>query len=213
MAKNLVPTIDSTQPGFAEQLRARLAWDETSDAGVESTVREILAAVRRDGDRALLDYTRQLDRWQPASIADIEVSQQELLAARQRVDAASTAALETAAARITAYHRHQKVESWQYCEADGTVLGQQITPLDRVGIYVPGGKAAYPSSVLMNALPAKVAGVEQIIMTVPTPAGVRNDMVLAAASIAGVDRRWRRWPTALRACRGSTRLWGRGIFL
>ncbi len=188
MVKNLVPTIDSTQPGFAERLRARLAWDETTDAEVESTVREILAAVRSGGDRALLDYTRQLDRWQPASISDIEVSPQELLAARQRVDAVSIAALETAAARITAYHRHQKVESWQYCEADGTVLGQQITPLDRVGIYVPGGKAAYPSSVLMNALPAKVAGVEQLVMTVPTPAGVRNDMVLAAASIAGVDR-------------------------
>jgi histidinol dehydrogenase len=188
MAANLVPTLDSTRSDFAEQLRQRLAWDDATDAEVAATVREILAAVRTGGDEALLDYTRKLDRWQPASIADIEVTQEELLTARERVDEASVAALESAAARITAYHRHQKAESWQYSEADGTVLGQKITPLDKVGIYVPGGKAAYPSSVLMNALPAKVAGVEQIVMTVPTPAGVRNDMVLAAASIAGVDR-------------------------
>ena len=188
MEENLVPTLDSSEPGFGAQLRARLAWDETADASVEATVRQILAAVRSGGDRAVLDYTAQLDRWQPSSFADIEVGQDELLAARRRVDPASIAALEAAASRITAYHERQRAESWQYSEPDGTVLGQKITPLDLVGIYVPGGKAAYPSSVLMNALPAKVAGVSQIIMTVPTPGGVRNDMVLAAASIAGVDR-------------------------
>jgi histidinol dehydrogenase len=186
MTQHLIPLLDNSASDFTRQLRERLAWDEAADAAVESTVRDIVATIRSDGDNALLEYTRRFDRWQPASAADLQVSQAELQAARKRIDSASLAALEAAAERIRDYHQHQKAESWRYTEADGTVLGQQITPLDRVGIYVPGGKAAYPSSVLMNAVPAQVAGVEQIIMTVPTPHGVRNDMVLAAASIAGV---------------------------
>ncbi len=187
MTESLVPVVNSAAADFHERLRDRLAWDAVSDAGVDATVREIVAAVRQHGDRALLDYTRKLDRWQPATAADLLVGAEQLLAARQRLDPARLAALETAAHRISSYHQHQKADSWQYEEADGTVLGQKITALDRVGIYVPGGKAAYPSSVLMNALPAKVAGVGRIVMVVPTPAGLRNDMVLAAASIAGVD--------------------------
>lgn len=187
MTDVLVPTLASTDPAFKSLLRARLARDAQSDIAVEATVRDILASVREGGDAPLLDYTRQFDNWQPACAAALRVAPEELRAARQRIDADSLAALETAAARIRSYHEHQKAESWQYREADGTVLGQKISPLDRVGIYVPGGKAAYPSSVLMNAVPARVAGVGEIIMTVPTPAGVRNDTVLAAADIAGVD--------------------------
>lgn len=187
MTDNLVPVLDSAAGNFLQQLRARLAWESVSDASVEATVRDIVAQVRSLGDRALLDYTEKLDNWQPLVASDLLVDSAQLQAARQRIDAKSLAALEVAADRIRSYHLRQKAESWQYREADGTVLGQKITPLDRVGIYVPGGKASYPSSVLMNALPARVAGVGEIIMVVPTPAGVRNDMVLAAASIAGVD--------------------------
>ncbi len=187
MADQLVAVLDSAAGDFLQQLRARLAWEAVSDASVDATVRDIVSQVRSVGDRALLDYTEKLDNWKPQTASGLLVAAGQLQAARQRIDADSLAALETAAERIRSYHARQKAESWQYQEADGTVLGQKITPLDRVGIYVPGGKASYPSSVLMNALPARVAGVGEIIMVVPTPAGVRNDMVLAAASIAGVD--------------------------
>lgn len=183
-----LPTLRSTAADFLPRLRERLAWNAVSDPDLERLVRDILATVRRDGDAALLDYTARFDDWAPDNVAALEISSQQMDAARARVDNVSLAALETAAARIRSYHERQRAESWRYQEADGTVLGQQITPLDRVGIYVPGGKAAYPSSVLMNALPAVVAGVGEIVMTVPTPGGVRNDMVLAAASIAGVDK-------------------------
>ncbi|HSH30754.1 MAG TPA: histidinol dehydrogenase [Thiohalobacter sp.] len=179
----------STQDAdFWPQLDALLAWEGVSDDAVNSTVREILRDVRRRGDAALVEYTNRFDRMQAAGMAELELAPAALQAALDRIPAERRAALETAAGRIRAYAEHQKLESWSYTEADGTVLGQKVTPMDRVGLYVPGGKAAYPSSVLMNAIPAKVAGVRELIMVVPTPAGEHNDLVLAAAAIAGVDR-------------------------
>lgn len=213
MSENLVPICTTSDSDFDQRLDQRLAWDAQTDRQVEDAARDIIADVRKQGDAAVLDYTRRFDNWQPATAAELQVTGAEIEAARQRVDSESLAALETAAQRVRAYHERQKTGSWQYEEADGTVLGQQVTPLDRVGIYVPGGKASYPSSVLMNAIPAKVAGVGEIVMTVPTPAGERNDMVLAAAGIAGstgwspsaVPRPLPRWPTAPKPCRGWTR--------
>lgn len=179
----------STQDAdFWSQLDTLLAWEGVSDDAVNNTVREILRDVRRRGDAALVEYTNRFDRMQAAGMAELELPREALQAALERIPAERRAALETAAGRIRAYAEHQKLESWSYTEADGTVLGQKVTPMDRVGLYVPGGKAAYPSSVLMNAIPAKVAGVRELIMVVPTPAGERNDLVLAAAAIAGVDR-------------------------
>ncbi|BCO31519.1 histidinol dehydrogenase [Thiohalobacter sp. COW1] len=179
----------STQDAdFWPQLDALLAWEGVSDDAVNTTVRGILRDVRQRGDAALVEYTNRFDRMQAAGMAELELPSDALQAALERIPAERRAALETAAGRIRAYAEHQKLESWSYTEADGTVLGQKVTPMDRVGLYVPGGKAAYPSSVLMNAIPAKVAGVRELIMVVPTPAGERNDLVLAAAAIAGVDR-------------------------
>ncbi len=183
-----ITRLTSDAPDFRSRLDALLAWDTVSDQTVETTVREVLTEVRRRGDDAALDYTRQFDRWEPASANDLRLPDERLQAALGRIPADQREALETAAARIRDYAEHQKMASWSYSEADGTVLGQQVTPLDRVGLYVPGGKAAYPSSVLMNAIPAKVAGVGELIMVVPTPAGESNDLVLAAAGIAGVDQ-------------------------
>jgi histidinol dehydrogenase len=151
-------------------------------------VRDILRDVRIGGDAALLDYTLRFDRLHAKSVTELEIPAARLQQALRNLPASQRTALETAAARIRAYHINQKSESWSYTESDGAKLGQQITALDRVGLYVPGGKAAYPSSVLMNAIPAKVAGVAELVMTVPTPDGVVNEMVLAAAAIAGVDR-------------------------
>ena len=182
-----VPLLYADAADFREKLRSRLAWESVADELVDATVREIIAAVRRQGDAALLHYTQQLDRWRPACAADLLIGAGQLQAALHRIEDAQLLALESAALRIRTYHEKQVQKSWQYREPDGTLLGQKVTPLDSVGIYVPGGKASYPSSVLMNALPAKVAGVAQIVMTVPTPDGLRNDMVLAAAAIAGVD--------------------------
>jgi histidinol dehydrogenase len=183
-----VRRLDSSAPGFAQQLKALLAYEPTQDAAIELAVASILADVRKRGDAAVLEYTARFDRWQPASMAGLELSQAELRAARDDLPQAQREALEVAAARVREYHEHQRASSWSYVQADGTRLGQQITALDRAGLYVPGGKAAYPSSVLMNALPAKVAGVSELVMVVPTPDGVRNPLVLAAAAIAGVDR-------------------------
>ena len=188
MSNRLVTLVHSDAPDFRQQLSACLAWEAVSDAAVESSVREIISGIRHRGDQALLEYTHRYDRWQATSAADLVIDRDQLRSARRRVAGERLHALEIAAQRVEAFHRRQKQESWQYREPDGTLLGQKITPLDRVGIYVPGGKAAYPSSVLMNALPAGVAGVGEIIMTVPTPDGLRDDMVLAAADIAGVDR-------------------------
>jgi histidinol dehydrogenase len=179
----------STQsPDFAAELKNLLALEAEQDAGIERTVVEILADIRKRGDAALLDYTRKFDRLDMHDAQHLELPQTELQSALQTLSHDQRAALETAAQRIRAFHERQRVEGWTYTEADGTVLGQRVTPLDRVGLYVPGGKAAYPSSVLMNAIPAKVAGVQELIMVVPTPGGERNQLVLAAAAIAGVDR-------------------------
>ncbi len=178
----------STQPDFDAQLRALLALESAQDASIESTVAEILDDVKTRGDAALLDYTRRFDRLESASVAALEVPAAELRTALDRIPAKTRAALEAATARVRTYHEKQLTGSWSYRDANGAELGQRITPLDRVGIYVPGGKAAYPSSVIMNALPARVAGVREVIMVVPTPGGERNDLVLAAASLCGVER-------------------------
>jgi histidinol dehydrogenase len=173
---------------FQQQLEAVLAWDASSDMAVVDTVRAILADVKGRGDAAVLEYSRRFDRLSVTSMAELELPLSRAQAALTSIPEAQRVALEAAADRVRAYHEHQKQDSWTYTEADGTVLGQQVTPLDRAGLYVPGGKAAYPSSVLMNAIPAKVAGVSELIMVVPTPDGEVNDLVLAAAAIAGVDR-------------------------
>ncbi|MCO5760266.1 MAG: histidinol dehydrogenase [Chromatiaceae bacterium] len=180
--------LSTTDADFSAQLQALLAWESVSDDQVQGTVDAIIRDLRSRGDAALLDYTRRFDRWEPASAADLEIPPARLAQAWEAIPAVQRAALETAAGRIRAYAEHQALSGWSYVEADGTLLGQKVTPLDRVGLYVPGGKAAYPSSVLMNAIPAKVAGVAELIMVVPTPAGELNELVLAAAHAAGVDR-------------------------
>lgn len=178
----------SSSDGFRTELDALLAWDSVSDAGVQKAVADIVEQVRLNGDAAVIEFTNRFDRRQVTSSKELEISREELALAKGRVSAELVASLEAAAKRVHDYHERQKQPSWQYQENDGTVLGQKVTPLDRVGVYVPGGKAAYPSSVLMNVMPAKVAGVGEIIMVVPTPDGLVNDIVLAAAYIAGVDR-------------------------
>ncbi|MEQ1583558.1 MAG: histidinol dehydrogenase, partial [Candidatus Nitrotoga sp.] len=180
--------LSTRQPDFNTQLDRLLAFEATQDHQLDETVAAILADVRTRGDVALLEYTRRFDRMEVHDSAALELPPAVLRAAFEGLPAAQRTALEQAAQRVTAYHQKQLQASWSYTEADGTLLGQQITPLDRVGLYVPGGKAAYPSSVLMNALPAKVAGVGELIMVVPTPDGMRNALVLAAAHLAGVDR-------------------------
>ena len=178
----------SSAPDFAVRLAALLAFEAAQDPQIDTAVAAILAEVKQRGDAALLDYTKRFDGVTAGSAAELEISRAELQRALDGLPATQRAALETAAARVRAYHERQLAQSWSYTEEDGTRLGQQVTPLERVGIYVPGGKAAYPSSVLMNALPAKVAGVDEIIMVVPTPGGERNALVMAAAALAGVDR-------------------------
>jgi histidinol dehydrogenase len=179
---------DSASPEFNAQLDALLAFEAAQDEGIERTVVEILANVQKNGDAAAVAYTNKFDRLNAKSMAELELPKAELQAALDGLPVAQRDALEAAAARVRAYHERQPLAGWQYEEADGTLLGQKVTPLDRVGLYVPGGKAAYPSSVLMNAIPAKVAGVGELIMVVPTPGGERNALVLAAAALAGVDR-------------------------
>lgn len=180
--------LDSGTAGFQEQLDALLAWDSVSNSEVNNTVNGIIAEIRETGDQALIEYTRRFDGWSPASVQQLELSVDRLRQAWDAISEEQRKALQTAAERITSYAEHQKQQDWSYEEADGTMLGQQVTALDRVGLYVPGGKAAYPSSVLMNAIPAKVAGVPELIMVVPTPQGELNELVLAAAHIANVDR-------------------------
>ncbi|WP_028988607.1 histidinol dehydrogenase [Thermithiobacillus tepidarius DSM 3134] len=180
--------LDSRTPDFDQALRRLTDWDAGLDPAVEATVRDVLHAVREQGDRAVLDYTQRFDRLRANSLAELEVPRAKLREALAGLAPADREALALAAERIRSYHERQVAESWEYSEADGTRLGQRVTPLARVGIYVPGGKAAYPSSVLMNAIPAKVAGVAEIIMVVPAPGGELNPLVLAAAELAGVDR-------------------------
>ena len=183
-----IKQLDANQSDFWSTLDDLLAWETVSDDKVFSIVTEVLSNVRTKGDAAVVEYTNKFDRLSAQGMAELEMSQQQLNEALARIPAEHKQALEKAAQRVRAYAEHQKMESWSYTEEDGTVLGQQVTPMDRVGLYVPGGKAAYPSSVLMNAIPAKVAGVPELIMVVPTPDGEVNDLVLAAAAIAGVDR-------------------------
>ena len=180
--------LSTTDGDFEQRLEALLAWESVSDAEVQERVDAIIKAVREGGDAALLDCTRRFDRWQPRIAADLEILAARIEQARNSVSTVERAALELAAKRIRDYAEHQKLMDWSFRDDHGTLLGQKATPLDRVGLYVPGGKAAYPSSVLMNAIPAKVAGVAELIMVVPTPAGELNDLVLAAAHIAGIDR-------------------------
>jgi histidinol dehydrogenase len=183
--------LDTADALFEEQFRARLHWSADTDAEVETRVAAILADVRQRGDAAVLEYSRRFDGLNAVTVAALELTQAELKAAFEALPAAQREALNAAARRVRSYHEAQKKangESWSYRDEDGTLLGQKVTPLDRVGIYVPGGKAAYPSSVLMNAIPAHVAGVGEIIMVVPTPNNEKNALVLAAAHVAGVTR-------------------------
>lgn len=183
-----IRVMNTADADFEKQLEQLLAWESVSDGAVNSTVNDIIASIRSRGDDALLEYTNRFDGWQAESAADLEIPLSRLEQAWNTIPADQQKALEHAVERVRVYHEKQKGESWNYTEADGTMLGQQVTPLDRVGLYVPGGKAAYPSSVVMNAIPAKVAGVDELIMVVPTPGGELNELVLAAAHICDVDK-------------------------
>ena len=180
--------LDTREADFSERLAELTSWQDELDQEVNRTVTDVLANVARRGDAALLEYTALFDQLTVDSVAELEVSAGQRKAALEAIPAAHRVALEQAAERVRAYHEHQLQQSWQYRDESGNLLGQQITAMERAGIYVPGGKASYPSSVLMNAVPASVAGVAEIIMVVPAPGGELNDLVLAAASIAGVDR-------------------------
>ena len=185
--QNLINRLDTAEADFEARFTRLLHWSPEQDQGIEQAVSAILADVQARGDEALMDYTRRFDRLDVHEVAGLRLSQAELQAALDGLPAAERQALERAAERIRRYHEHQRTSSWMYTEADGTRLGQRVLPLDRVGLYVPGGKAAYPSSVLMNAIPAQVAGVKELVMVVPTPDGVRNPAVLAAACLAGIQ--------------------------
>lgn len=187
-ATNFVRRLNAQDTDFNSQLDQLLSWESVSDASVNQRVLDIIDNVRTRGDAALVDYTRQFDGLDVAQMSDLILNRERLELALTRITPEQRSALETAARRVREYHEHQVQDSWRYTEADGTVLGQKVTPLDRAGLYVPGGKASYPSSVLMNAIPAKVAGVPEVVMVVPTPRGEINELVLAAAAIAGVDR-------------------------
>jgi histidinol dehydrogenase len=180
--------LNTADKNFWPQLDEVLDWQQDDDSDVVKVVADILSDVKQRGDAALLEYTHKFDRVEAESVQQLELSKDQLQKALDSIDKEQREALEQAASRVRAYAEHQKLESWTYKEEDGTVLGQKITPMDRVGLYVPGGKAAYPSSVLMSAIPAKVAEVPELIMVVPTPGGELNNLVLAAAAISNVDR-------------------------
>ena len=183
-----IKRLNSSDANFWQELDSLLAWESVSDQAVNDTVTGIIADIRSRGDAALVEYTNRFDRMSTTDIGELEIPPERLQQALDGLPTEQREALQKAADRVRSYHDHQKQDSWNYTEADGTLLGQQITALDRVGLYVPGGKAAYPSSVLMNAIPAKVAGVAELIMVVPTPGGEINELVFAAAAICGVDR-------------------------
>ncbi len=185
---SLIHRLDAQAPGFDATLARLLDREAAQDEAIETAVRTILQQVRSRGDAAVLEYTQRFDHVKAATVAELEIPLADCRAALQALPPAQRAALQAAADRIRSYHERQVAHTWTYTEADGTMLGQQVTPLDRVGLYVPGGKAAYPSSVLMNAIPAKVAGVPELIMVTPTPGGERNALVLAAAAVGGADR-------------------------
>lgn len=184
----VIRRLNAQDAEFATQLDHLLSWESVSDDQVNQRVLDIIAQVREQGDAALVEYTRQFDALEVQDFSELILPRERLELALTRIKPEQRQALEIAAERVRSYHEHQQQESWRYTDADGTLLGQQVTPLDRAGLYVPGGKATYPSSVLMNAIPAKVAGVREVVMVVPTPRGEINEMVLAAAAIAGVDR-------------------------
>ncbi|WP_020207981.1 histidinol dehydrogenase [Gilvimarinus chinensis] len=188
MTEALITRLNNQDADFTAKLDALLAWDSVSDHKVAEAVADILHQVKERGDAAVIEFTNRFDRRNVVDFSELVVAPEALQQALQAIDPAQREALEEAARRVRAYHEHQRQESWRYTEADGTVLGQKITPMERVGLYVPGGKASYPSSVLMNAIPAKVAGVDELTMVVPAPDGELNQTVLAAAAIAGVDR-------------------------
>jgi histidinol dehydrogenase len=179
---------NSGDPDFDQSLEKLLAFEETEDESVRTAVSAILADIKKRGDEALLEYTQRFDRLEAMTAAELELPLGRIEEALRRLPGNERKALEQAAMRVRAYHEKQLAHSWSYTEPDGTLLGQKITPLDCVGLYVPGGKASYPSSVLMNAIPAKVAGVDELIMVVPAPGGETSDLVLAAAGLCGVDR-------------------------
>jgi histidinol dehydrogenase len=183
-----ISTLNYSDTDFYQQLDNLLAWEASIDGEIAKIVADILADVKKRGNAAVIEYTNKFDRMSLADASEFEIDNAQLQQALNSIDAEQREALETAARRIRAYAEHQKMESWSFTEEDGTVLGQSVNPMDRVGLYVPGGKAAYPSSVLMNAIPAKVAGVPELIMVVPTPDGEVNQLVMAAAAVAGVDR-------------------------
>ncbi|MGZ8240866.1 MAG: histidinol dehydrogenase [Methylobacter sp.] len=183
-----ITKLDASSTDFDQNLQKLLAWNKTEDRDIHQIVLDIIADVRINGDKAIIDYTNRFDQRHITTAGELKLPQAILKSAWESLPADQAQALQIAADRVRAYAEHQKMESWQYTEADGTILGQKITPLDRAGLYVPGGKAAYPSSVLMNAIPAKVAGVGELIMVVPAPKGETNQLVLAAAYLAGVDR-------------------------
>lgn len=187
-AATMIRRLNAQDTDFNAALDQLLSWESVSDASINQRVLDIIDNVRSRGDAALIDYTRQFDGLDVAQMSDLILPRERLELALTRITPEQRIALETAARRVREYHQHQVQDSWRYTEADGTVLGQKVTPLDRAGLYVPGGKASYPSSVLMNAIPAKVAGVREVVMVVPTPRGEINELVLAAAAIAGVDR-------------------------
>ncbi|RRV34520.1 histidinol dehydrogenase [Stutzerimonas stutzeri] len=187
-APSAIRRLNAADADFARHLDHLLSWESVSDDGVNARVLDIIKAVRERGDAAVVELTQRFDALEVASMADLILPRARLEQALERITPEQREALEIAAERVRNYHERQKQDSWTYTEADGTVLGQKVTPLDRAGLYVPGGKASYPSSVLMNAIPAKVAGVPEVVMVVPTPRGEVNELVLAAACIAGVDR-------------------------
>ncbi|MCS5586817.1 MAG: histidinol dehydrogenase, partial [Gammaproteobacteria bacterium] len=184
----MIAQISSTQADFQNKLSKLLAWESVSNADVAKTVDDIIAKIKTNGDQALVDYSVKFDGVNASDMSELTIKSSALKEAFDGLNVNEKTALQSAADRVRDYHQKQKQDTWTYTEDNGTMLGQKITPLDRVGLYVPGGKAAYPSSVLMNAIPAKVAGVEELIMVVPTPNGVTNQLVLAAAYISGVDQ-------------------------
>ena len=188
MLANSMRQLDATAPQFTEQLDALLAWDLSVDSEIDSQVANIIRRVRTHGDTELLDLTRRFDRVDAAELSELEIGQDELASAWAALDSDAQQALQTAAGRIRRFHERQREDSWSYVDELGCELGQKVRPLDRVGVYVPGGRAAYPSSVLMTLIPAKVAGVKEVIVVSPTPGGGRNTMVLAALHLAGADR-------------------------
>lgn len=183
-----IKRLNFSDKNFESALKKRLAFDTLNNKQVIEVTNDILEKIKDFGDKALIDFTNKFDLLNIKISSDLEISQKDINLAFENIDSKQKRALEEASSRVFDYHKKQKIESWSYKDTNGSLFGQKVTPLDKVGLYVPGGKASYPSSVLMNAIPAKVAGVEELIMVVPTPNGQRNDLVLAAAKVVGVDR-------------------------